>query len=333
MKTGFMSLPSQPPVAFGGAEPYPLFTRITFETTSTCTRACGFCAVRNRPTALRLMSDALYTKLCDELAALRWKGVVQWFNCNEPLMDKQILPRLRQLRAAAPGATIHVTSNGDVISKLTVDEAAVKIIEIYEAGCTVFNLNAYDTAEQHARHVAIMTRVHELYPRARWPKSFAVAGKAGGAMWRQYSGTAKILHVQDQRNPTGLHDWQDERIDREQGAIPGRLRRELQGPCGRPSRHIVVLWNGKVIHCCIVDPQQAERPGNTTVVGDANTQSLVEIWNGEGYMRYRWQLQHGRRSRACAGCRERTAFPHVVRRVTADPTITAAWDKEEQGGD
>lgn len=97
------------------------------------------------------------------------------------------------------------------------------------------------------------------------------------------------------------------------GPLPTRLHswgkgKTLMRHCARPHRHIVVCWDGSVPICCAVNPLKSEK------IGDANTQSLSEIWQSRRMWEYREQLQAAKRVWDCEGCDETMAFPHVVRK-------------------
>ena len=56
--------------------------------------------------------------------------------------------------------------------------------------------------------------------------------------------------------------------------------RLMTGRCTLPFDHMVVLWDGRVVPCC------HDEDGHI-VLGDANAQTLAEIWRGRSYRRFR----------------------------------------------
>lgn len=263
------------PIPFG--EAYPAWTRVSIETTGWCNRSCSFCPACNRRKATT-MSDALYDSIVRQHEG--FTGVVQWFYCNEPLLDKQHLPRIAQLREAAPKCTIHLTTNGQAL------RGPEHIVELFDAGVNSLNLNAYEAAH---------------YPRyLEWADDIEGV-KRGPHNWTRCRG--QHLSVEDMTAPTDLHDWTGS-VD-----VGENLVKRRTGRCARPHRHIVVCWDGTVPLCCAVDPMTCEK------LGDANTTPLVDIWNSLPFFKYRFSLQRGVREGQCEGCHENMAFPHVVRRV------------------
>jgi hypothetical protein len=98
------------------------------------------------------------------------------------------------------------------------------------------------------------------------------------------------------------------------GPLPGRYHawgkgEARQSYCARPHRHIVVAFDGRVPVCCAADISNCE------TIGDANIESLEDIWQSRRMWDYRSMLQDKRRVWDCSGCDETMAFPHVVRKV------------------
>ncbi len=84
----------------------------------------------------------------------------------------------------------------------------------------------------------------------------------------------------------------------------GRFKNPNTYPCRDPWINVTVLWDGRVVPCCIdVD--------GYNVVGDLSTQSLEEIWNGPKMRELRRQHITGKYgdNKFCKYCRERRGYP------------------------
>lgn len=293
----FTDLPKLPPIKFGGRQQYPLFTRISIETSKKCTRSCWFCPSGNREGAQQVMSQNLYDKIVQELSELKFAGVVQWFLLNEPLMDKAYLERIRQLRQACPKVTIHVTTNWDTMHRRPEPEQVVTIHRLFEAGVNSLNLNDYDK-RGYAKIVKMAADALPDPPHITLSKHHN---------WTRLGPRKRVLSAtfgSDQ-----LHTWAGAIGDTSDIASEGAQAQTGKGRCARPHRHIVVAYDGTVPICCAVDTTQAE------VVGDVNENTLVEIWNSKRFFQYRHSLQQGIRDKDCSGCNATVAYSHVVRRV------------------
>jgi radical SAM protein with 4Fe4S-binding SPASM domain len=83
--------------------------------------------------------------------------------------------------------------------------------------------------------------------------------------------------VADKIHVTELHNW------------AGTLNRrsDVNFPCYRQWLTFTALWDGRVSLCC------ADLDGHV-VLGDLNTQSIADIWNGDAYRKVRReQLESG----------------------------------------
>ncbi len=83
-----------------------------------------------------------------------------------------------------------------------------------------------------------------------------------------------------------------------------RFKQPTMYPCRDPWVNLIVLWDGRVVVCCIdVD--------GYNVVGDLRTQSIEEIWNGPKMRELRRQHITGKYgdNKFCKYCRERRGYP------------------------
>lgn len=287
---GFFGQMKLPPVKRG--EPYPLFNRVSVETSSHCNRSCSFCPISTgrRPRQV-LMPSETFAALLDELSSLDFGGVVQMFLLNEPTLDKRLHSMLGMVREAVPRASTYVSTNADVIR--TVDD----LLALHDAGCTVVNLNVYDPGEEQfarleaLKHAALLEGV-----------------KPTEHKYRHHRPDGRFVALTDMRPERLTSKLVDMFYDR----TAEDRRVTLHRHCARPHRHIVVLHDGRVPLCCALDPTAED----LVVVGRFPEQSLVQLWNSPTMHLYRSHLQDARRDLpGCVGCNHVMAYSHVVRRV------------------
>lgn len=101
---------------FAHAGKLTTFSELAIETTSHCNRHCGFCPVSVAPRGKEVMDEALFAKLLGELADLKYSGRIALHFFNEPLLDKDIVAKVRRIAVAAPRASIEIFSNGDFLT-------------------------------------------------------------------------------------------------------------------------------------------------------------------------------------------------------------------------
>jgi radical SAM protein with 4Fe4S-binding SPASM domain len=324
----FMNLPNEPPVVLnpdgssgdwsyaGGKlqameDGYPLFTRISIETLSFCNRDCHFCPLHwsQDERGRKRMTDLLYERIVSQLGALQFSGVAQMFLLSEPTIDVSMKAKLRMLKDRCPGVTTYASSNGDLFDRFHqhrgLDYALKAVEEFYEAGLTTLNLNIYDEGpDQAARYqvlyAAIIERLHAKPTDNKYRKQSGAA-----------SGRGRYIALTDMRVETngnqGLTNilYIKTKAERANIAAP-------QIHCARPHRHLVIEWDGNVPICCAIDVTDKSLPS----MGNANDQTLLEIWNGAPMNEYRYHLQRKHRDLpGCSTCTHRMAFPAIVRKV------------------
>lgn len=316
---GFFDILKEPPVPYPGTEPFPLFNRISIEPISFCNRSCVFCPVAWNDRGKEWMKDELYTKIVTELADLQFDGVAQLFLLSEPFIDHTLKRKAKQLREACPNVSIYISTNGDVLDKLWQrgpDHAMKALEEIYESGINVVNINSYDPGpEQLGRYRDIEQAAHER-----------LHCKSTGHKYRWHRPGGRYLCVTDmrfnEREEIKGTDVFYIRNKKERDELEQAQTKVPQKHCMRTQRHLVVLFDGKVPICCAIDPADSK-----LIVGDINTQSLLEVWQSEVFFKYRWFTQRAQRVLpGCNTCTHTMAFPHVVRKVQPDDETKARWE-------
>ena len=309
---GFFDVLKEPAVAWRTGMPreqYPLFTRLSLETSSYCNRSCSFCPVSSgrRPRQIG-MSDELWMRIVAELSTIDdgepYSGIAQMFLINEPTLDKQLIEKTRHLRAACPKITMYMSTNADML------KTANDVAEWLDAGFNCVNLNIYDSGQEQ------YDRINAMVESGLDAGMFELTENK----YRRHGHRARLVAVTDMRperlaKDVSVTDSFHRRSaeDREAG---GQVA--LKQYCARPHRHLVVRYDGKLPLCCAIDPSDPNLEEDGLIVGDLSLpdHTLLSRWNSEVMNRYRWHLQQRDRSLpGCSTCVHRMAYPHVVRKV------------------
>lgn len=93
---------------------FPMFSMIEIETINRCVGECAFCPVNRHddPREFKLMDEALFHKIIQELKKLNYGGRVCLFSNNEPLMDKRIFSFAEFAKKALPNNHFSFFTNG-----------------------------------------------------------------------------------------------------------------------------------------------------------------------------------------------------------------------------
>jgi tetratricopeptide (TPR) repeat protein len=97
---------------------------LQIETVRTCNAACVMCPLETSKMPRIAMSDEVFSRLIEQIGFLTPIPPVALHGLNEPLMDKKLIPRIKQLKAAGV-STVSVVSNGSLMTK----EKAAELIE------------------------------------------------------------------------------------------------------------------------------------------------------------------------------------------------------------
>ena len=85
-----------------------MFTSVAIETTSDCNRRCDYCPVGydNMRRSAKHMSESLYQKIIEQLAAINYRGKVALQFYGEPLIDPRLDERISFAKSRLPEAQI-----------------------------------------------------------------------------------------------------------------------------------------------------------------------------------------------------------------------------------
>lgn len=99
---------------------WDFFSDFNIEINTSCNRRCSYCPnsvferglIKNE----QLMDEAVYRKLIDELATIRFRGRISPQLYGEPLLDRRLVDLMAYTRQKLPRAHIVLISNGDALT-------------------------------------------------------------------------------------------------------------------------------------------------------------------------------------------------------------------------
>jgi len=252
---------------------------VQIEATNICNAKCTFCPRDDMTRRQGIMDWALYQKIVDECAALGI-GHVRMHNYGEAFVDKKLPEKIAYAKSKGI-REVGVITNGSLLGP----EVARAIVS---AGLDAINISLDAAGKETFESTRIglkydrvianvegLVRIRRELGRAR-PKLILSFVRQDNSAEEQafidhWSAVADKIHITD------LHNW------------AGTLKRrgDVNFPCYRQWLTFTALWDGRVSLCC------ADLDGRV-VLGDLNTQSIAEIWNGEPYrLVRREQLESG----------------------------------------
>ena len=271
-----------------GRERAPTLPEIVqIESTNICNAKCVFCPRDEMHRKQGVMSRELFRKIVDECAAL---GIthVRMHNYGEAFLDRYLTEKVRYAKEKGI-QEVGMISNGSLITEKVARgmiEAGLDAINIsIDAGgkdvfeTTRIGLNYDKVIANVERLVRIRAELGRRHPKLIL--SFVRQNNSADehAFIEHWRKVADKIHI------TELHNW------------AGTLNREsdVNYPCYRPWLTFTVLWDGRVSLCC------ADFDGKT-VLGDLNTQTIADVWNGDAYRAARRQHLESGGPDVCRAC-------------------------------
>jgi hypothetical protein len=260
---------------------------VQIEATNICNAKCTFCPRDDMKRRQGVMDMALFTKIVDECASLGI-GHVRMHNYGEAFVDKRLPEKIAYAKSKGI-PEVGVITNGSLLGP----EVAGAVVE---AGLDAINISldaagkeTFESTRLGLKYDKVIANVEGLVrirrelgrTRPKLILSFVRQDNSAEeqAFIDHWSAVADKIHV------TELHNWA--------GAL--RRRAEVNFPCYRQWLTFTALWDGRVSLCC------ADLDGQV-VLGDLNTHTIAEIWNGEAYRRVRREQLESGGPAICRNC-------------------------------
>ena len=193
----------------------PVFSAVEIETINRCNGNCGFCPVNHQqdPRPFKKMETELFRKIIDELADMRFGGLVNLYSNNEPLLDARIYEFAEYAKSRLP-SQIFMSTNGTLLDvekyKRIIKSLDSMIIDNY---CTDYKLKA--NIEEIAKYA-------ELHPEL-WKKT---------SIQIRYEN--QIMTTRGGQAPNSRH----------------RISSPLNIGCLLPATQLIIRPDGKLSLCC-----------------------------------------------------------------------------------
>lgn len=253
----------------------PLPSVIMIENTNCCNAQCVMCPREKLTRKPGFMEFGLFAKIMKELSSARRKPVVHLHGFGEPLLDTLLPERIKLAKTCGIKHTYIVTN-----ASLLFPETSSKIIS---AGLDKMKISFYGTDEEsyHAtmRRLDFKVAFHNVKEFVRIRKDMKrrnpqlilqylphEANRAEREDFKALWSSLLDKNVGDCLNCSSLHNYGG-------GRFYNRLGDEIVSVCFYPWSAMSVLCDGRAVTCCM------DYNGVQTI-GNLNSQSVAEIWNG-----------------------------------------------------
>jgi MoaA/NifB/PqqE/SkfB family radical SAM enzyme len=262
---------------------------IEFETTSYCNRTCSFCpnSIIDRLSEKLIMPEATWQAILDGLREVEYSSTIVWSRYSEPLSERRILERVRQVREAAPRARICINSNGDYLD-------ADYLRELEESGLDRLWVDIY-FPDDEVYDLDKATLYHAKFLK-RTNRTGTMVATAPELSYKIASDRLEIVtHV---RNVAAMKAMD---LSDRGGLVQIARQTVREAPCYAPYKHLVIDWDGSIVICCQLRSDSASHQDG--VVGKIGTDGITLM---DAYLRLAgWRnslREYGKKDKPCATC-------------------------------
>jgi radical SAM protein with 4Fe4S-binding SPASM domain len=281
---------------------FPRFFQV--ETTRLCNAQCPFCAIDQWDKSVPFMDEALWQKIASELIEWRdWIRFVDLQRAGEPLLDKHIYRRVRQLKdggikhvALSTNASALTEKNARALLEAGIDEVMMSIDSVVK--------ESYEKLRVGLNYEQVMANIRgyfrlrdEIRPQSQ-VRVRAVCvfdpeeGRAELLDWENFWQPMKKPH--DRIYMKRVHSWGNQ-LD-----VDGAPSKEADvlHPCIIPWSTMHITAMGRIALC----PHDYDALAD---LGDVNTHTIAEVWQAAKLQEVRRLHATGNRNdiNFCRGCR------------------------------
>jgi len=307
------------------AELLPLETPLSLmiDPSNACNFKCVFCPTGNtdlleqvsRPKGI--MGLDLFHKLIDDLTAFPQQiQVLHLYKDGEPLANKFLANMVSYAKSSNWIGRVEITTNGSLLSPerssaliaAGLDGIRVSIYALDDTGYskTTRSMEKFETIRSNV--ASMYTQKCTERPELKIHCKIVDVGLSNAEkeqFLEAFSPIADSVHIDP------IMGWSSTPgCDLTLGmastlSLSGEERVSERKACSEPFMKLVVNFNGLVSVCCVDWALQA-------VVGNASTESLYDIWNGEKLLAFRMKHLGNQRGNitACASCDYVKCLPH-----------------------
>jgi len=266
---------------------------VNIETSAYCNRKCSYCPVSlddNRKNQV-YMTDELFNKILAELKSINYSSTIVFNLYNEPLADKNIYLRIKQVRENLPHTFLMFNSNGDYVDSDSLNQLS-------EIGLNALFVTLHPP----------VNKPYQLDDRLKdFQKFFNRIGR--NISQSEISNPSENGHIETNLNWNGMrlrvmaNDWLTYGNSRAGTVrfLNASTTRTL--PCARPLRELTISYNGNVFPCCQFFPDSIEN--QQYLIDNLSSKSIFETYTSHTLAKWRKNLfTFGDKKKPCDSCRD-----------------------------
>ncbi|PWR72857.1 radical SAM/SPASM domain-containing protein [Methanospirillum lacunae] len=248
---------------------------LNIEPTNRCNLRCVYCPRMKAKKGIGDMSWELYTKIINEAARYDPLIMLNFHKDGESFLHPRFLDMIRYAKEKKVAKTIHLNTNALCWNKETIEEILDSGLDDITVSIDAARSETYSKHKGFNRlgevenNVKLFLKIRNQrgldkpFLRVKMMEFDEIQPGEIEEFYNKWENIADLVQI------TGVHNWS--------GAIPDLKvtdeSSDVRYPCLIMWYSLVVCWNGEVTVCSVDWDTEIN-------VGDANSQSLHEIWNG-----------------------------------------------------
>ena len=271
-------------------------THLGFEISNACNANCSFCAYRFMKRKLEIIKTDKIQKIVKEYSAKGGGSVSFTPVVGDPLVDKDLLNKIRICKSFKNIDEIFLYTNGLFLNRFDNSElvksgltriAISTYIGNAEGYKKYYGSSKYDQVIENIKNILIINKKFgnpiniTLHLRVDLPLENLEKNK-DLAFFREYLNPESIHWLEVYENWSGLIKKKDIPKGARMSDISSR-KQKTKSPCFEMYRKAHILSNGSVGVCSCRDIE------SEIVIGDISKESIKDIWLGEKLKKYRSQ--------------------------------------------
>jgi hypothetical protein len=277
---------------------------IEVETTSYCNRTCSFCpnSFIDRLSEKLTMPESTWQAILDGLKEVDYDGTFVWSRYSEPLSERRILDRIKEVREAAPKSRICINSNGDYLDADYLAELEQTGLDRLWIDIYIPDEETYDQETATKYYTKFLKRIERTGTvTATHPELTCLINSPRIGMVSHVRNVA-AMKTMDMSDRGGLIQI---------ARVTARV-----APCYAPYKHLVFDWDGSIVVCCQL---RSDTPSHSSaVVGKIGVDGIGLT---DAYVRLaKWReglRSYGRKKAPCATCNVSEYVSNVLTRNLA----------------
>lgn len=269
---------------------FPLVLQI--QTQSACNGRCSICPYRIVSKKLQqgTMEWSLFEKVVSELASESHPSLILFELHNEPLMDKRIFDWIKHIKSLSPDKHCVIVTNGELLDQFSAMEILQSNLDRLAVSLNAYTKETYERINNGLEYDRVVRNFTDLLSnpslRPKLGLSFALTEEnvqevqQAVSYWKMQGLYTRVLGITNRAG--SLDNYEEIRLKSAYSSgslfrtgwkrLTSGVRAKIG--CELPFYQMNILFNGDVIICC-------HDWNRATVVGNAGTSSLKEIWNSD----------------------------------------------------